>query len=75
MKHNYTLQLHFLASPSAVRLLVPAQNKDAPFATDQFWQILRFANLFNPTAHIGFAGYLYPYRFPIPYRQYVKYME
>ena len=72
---NYTSQLHFFASPSAVRLLVPAKNKDAPLAAYKFRQVFRLTNLFNPTAHIGFASDLDTYRFPIAYRQYIEYME
>jgi hypothetical protein len=56
-------------------LFVPAQNKDAPLAAYEFGQVFRLANLFNPTRHIGFAGYLNAYRFPIAYSQYIEYME
>jgi hypothetical protein len=68
-------QLGFFASPSAVWLLVPTKNDYAPLAAYEFWQVFRLANLFNPTAHIGFAGDLNAYRFAIAYSQYVKYME
>jgi hypothetical protein len=56
-------------------LFVPAQNKDAPLAAYEFRQVFRLANLFNPTAHIGFASNLDTYRFPIAYSQYIEYME
>jgi hypothetical protein len=56
-------------------LLVPAQNKDAPLAAYKLWQVFRLANLFNPTAHIGFASDLDTYRFSIPYSQYIEYMK
>jgi hypothetical protein len=70
-----TSQLNFFASPSAIRLFVPAQDKNAPLAAYEFRQVFRLANLFNPTAHIGFASDLDTYRFPITYSQYIKYME
>jgi hypothetical protein len=66
-KWYLTSQLGFFASPSAIRLFVPAQNKDAPLAAYEFGQIFRLANLFNPTAHIGFASDLDTYRFAIAY--------
>jgi hypothetical protein len=56
-------------------LFVPAQNKDTPLAADEFRQVFRLANLFNPTAHVGFASDLDTNRFSIAYRQNIEYME
>jgi hypothetical protein len=56
-------------------LFVPAQNKDAPLAAYEFRQVFRLANLFNPTANVGFASDLDTYRFPIAYSQYIEYMK
>jgi hypothetical protein len=71
----YNLKLKLFASVSAIRLLKPANDQYAPFGLDKLWQVFRLADLLNPRGHIGFAGYLYAYRFPITYRQYVEYME
>jgi hypothetical protein len=71
----FYLQLHFLASPSSIRLLKPTNHQYAPVRPQQFWQVFGLANLLYPAGHIGLAGDLYAHRFAITNCQNIKYME